>query len=91
MAVSVTCLGARRAGGKGYVRFSDGTEMEFDSVADVRREVRQYANGEATEFLKMLMLAKWLDANPNLNNPALIANRTLTIDLSLAANLVRLT
>lgn len=92
MATSITCQNIRRVNGRGYVRFSDKSELEFDSVADVRDRVRRYVqSGEVQEFLKMLALAKWLQVNPTLDNPNLLIGRTVTIDLDAAANLVRVT
>lgn len=92
MATSITCQNIRRVNGRGYVRFSDKSELEFDSVADVRQRVRQYVqSGDVQEFLKMIALAKWLQVNPTLDNPSLLIGRTVTIDLDAAANLVRVT
>lgn len=92
MAFSITCTSIRRVNGRGYVNWSDSSEMEFDSVSEVDRMIRQYVrSGDAQEFLKVLALAKWRQVNPALDNPSLLIGRTLTIDLDAAANLVRVT
>lgn len=89
-AISITCQSVRRVNGRGYVRWSEKTEQEFDSAQQVRQQVRAYfQTDEAREFLRNLLLAKWVHVNPTLDNPALITGRTITIDLDAAANLVR--
>lgn len=90
MAISLTCQNVRRINGIGYVRWSDKTEQEFTSVADVRRQCRAMVeNGEVKEFLRLALLAKWLTVDPTLQNPNLVIGRTITVDLDAAANIVR--
>lgn len=90
MAISVTCTSVRTANGKTYVRFGK-TELEFSSLQQAKDTVKQYGNGEAREFLMMLALAKYLHVDPTGSNPNLLEGKTLTLDLDLPANLVRLT
>lgn len=92
MAVALTCRSVVRRGGKYYVRWSDKTELEFTALADVRayiRDARDDGTGEDT--LRVLLLARWLEQNPAGDNPALLAGRTITLDLTLATNIVRVT
>lgn len=92
MAASITCRSIRRVDGKIYVRWSDKSEWEFESLAQMRRELRNMLDdGAVQDVLKSILLAKPLAANPDGSTLANAVNRTATIDLSLAANLVRQT
>ena len=88
MAVSITCTRIFQSGDKWYVRWSDKSENEFSSLADVKDFVRDRLSRDA---LKAIGLAKWMEVNPTGSNPALLIGKTITADLSLAANLVRIT
>jgi len=84
MPISVTCTGVRRANGKAYVAFGKH-DREFSSVAEAREFVRETLS---KKVLEALLIAKWLAADPNASNPALIEGRTITGDLTIN-NVVR--
>lgn len=88
MAVSVTCTKVHRDNGKTYVRFSDKVELEFTSLADVQNYIRSVTSKDQ---LRALLLAKLLEVSPDGSNASLIEGRTVTVDLSLASNIVRVT
>lgn len=88
MAISVTCTGVRVQNGKAYIRFGK-TEREFSSLQQAKDEVRKYAQ-DATDFLQMLVIAKYLHVDPTASNPSLLIGKTITVDLDAAQNIVRL-
>lgn len=93
MAVSLTCTNIVRRNGVIYVRFSDNTELEFDSVAAIRSYVRSHRDVEQIKdmVLRPILLAKMLEAAADGSNAAAIEGKTITLDLSLPTNLMRLT
>lgn len=91
MAIAVTCTGVRKLNGKVYVRWNDKTELEFSSLQEAKDYVREIDRDEAKDILRRLALAKYLKADPNANNPNALIGRTVTLDLDLAANIVRVT
>lgn len=88
MAVAVTCTNVVRRNGITYVRFSDKTELEFQNLEEVREFIRSVSSKDT---LRAILLAKFLEVSPDGSNAAVMVGKTVTLDLSLAANLVRLT
>jgi hypothetical protein len=76
---SVTLTSIRRAGGKIYVRFGK-REYEFNSLTEVRAYVEEKLGRET---LECLFLALLVERQPDINNPALVEGRTLTVDMAL--------
>lgn len=91
MAISVTCQAVRSADGKFYIRWSDKMEQEFESRAAAIDFVRQFAGVAGKDFLRAMALAKYLNSDPNGTNPNLLIGKTITLDLDVAANIVRVT
>lgn len=84
----IACTSAQKSqAGRLYFRFDDGTELEFADVPALRKYVR-VARENAPELLKALALARYLEADSTAANPAAIAGKSVTIDLSLA-NMVK--
>ena len=92
MASSVTCRSVVRAGEVVRVRWTDGIELEYASIADMRRAIRDVLEDEAAkDFLRAIAIAKLLKAAPDGSTLPSLVNRTCTFDLSLANNIVRYT
>lgn len=89
MAMTVTCKGVTSIKGKHYVRWTDKTEMEFASLAEAKEYVQQFAGDRGRDILRAMLLAKYLESDPTGANPALLAGKAITLDLSLAANIVK--
>lgn len=87
MAVTVTCTKIRRTNGKIYIQFGK-IEREFESPAHVKAWIGDSLDKEA---LQAMLIAKWLDVDPTGSNPTLVEGRTITVDLTLASNIVRIT
>lgn len=85
MALSVTCTGVRKSGGKIYIQFGK-VEREFESAAHVKAWVGDTLDRDT---LQAMLIAKWLDADPTGSTPALVIGKTITGDLSQGANIVR--
>lgn len=88
MPASVRVVSAEKRDERIYVRFDDGVELEFPNVRKMRQHVRQYRE-EVKDFLRAMAIAKYLEADANGSNPGALVGRTLTIDLSLARNIVQ--
>lgn len=83
MAATVTCTKVAKAAGRGYVRFNDGTELEFVSIAEARAWAEAQLNDVSVKaVLRAVLIVKWLRADPNANNSALIEGRSATADLT---------
>ena len=92
MAISVTVSSAQKQpSGKYYVRFSDGVELEFNSLEKMKQHVRAFRDDTATDFIRAMAIAKYLKSDPTGSNPGALVGRTMTIDLSLARNIVQVT
>lgn len=93
MAVSITCTGTDQSSGRLYVRWNDGTELEFRNVQEARDYVRDaYEDAAAVrEMLKRMGIAKMITAVNGGAQPSAFAGKSITLDLSLAANIVRVT
>jgi hypothetical protein len=78
---SLTVRDVQVIGGKAYIRWSDNSEDEFDSKAAVTAFAqRTFEDKEAAKrFAKALALARYLRIDPNINNPNLIVNKTITL------------
>lgn len=89
MAVSVTCTSVRSVNGRVLVRWSDKTENEFASVAEATRYVRDILD---KDVLRAIAISKALTNDPTgAGAAAYLTGKTVTVDLTLAANLVRIT
>ncbi len=74
---SLTVTKIARVGGRVYIRFSDKTEMDVDSIAELRQRLNAEFNNR--DFWRRFALALWLanDANGDVSP----VGRTITIDL----------
>lgn len=89
MAVSVTCTVVNKRGEKYYVRFSDKTELEFESVTEAREYVQDILTDvRAKDILRAMILAKSLRPGAAANAVQNLPGMTATLDLTLA-NVVR--
>jgi DNA-binding GntR family transcriptional regulator len=91
MPVSITCIAARKRGSKLYLRYSDKTELEFES----RQQAIEYCqtildDTKARDFLRACMLAKALRQGAAENVVEQLAGKVATLDLTLV-NVVRST
>ena len=94
MAVSLTCTAVVRRAGRHYVRWGDGAELEFDSLAGVRAFIRCARMSRVDgpkDLLRAMLLDWWLEQNQSGDNPALLEGRTVTYNPALPANIVRVT
>lgn len=83
MAVSVTCTAANTVDNKIHVAFGNRV-FEFDG----KQGIREFINRVVTEDTAIAFaLAKAMQ----LDNPSAAIGKTLTIDLSLARNIVQVT
>lgn len=75
--VAVTVATVRRVAGRVYVRWTDGTEDEFDSLADAKAFIQ---DGDSfRQIAKRMLIARYLRVDPTGNNPNLIEGRTMTL------------
>lgn len=93
MAIAVTCRSVRRANGRIYIRWDDGSEQEFQSLQQLNDWIRSTVEGEAAkDFLRAVAVLKARRASPDMSTAAAaLENKTITLDESVASNLVRLT
>ena len=90
MPVSITCTAVNRRGSKYYVRWSDKTELEFESVAEARDYVRDIlADVRSIDVLRAMVLAKALRPGAAANAVQNLPGTTATLDLTLT-NVVRI-
>jgi len=61
------------------INFSNGTQLEFGSLAEVKEFVRDI---ETTENAQKLIVGRWLAQHPDGDGTASIQGRTLTINMS---------
>lgn len=73
-----------RSGGRIYIRFSDKTEMEFNTLAELRQ--RLHATFDNKEFVRSFLLTLLLTNDPDLNVSPV--GKKLTIDLSSSTPMV---
>lgn len=90
VATSVTCTRARRINGVTHIDFGK-ISLEFRTVEDARDYIRSKLGDFDRETLIAIALAKLLQTDPTGANINLMVGKTITADLSLAANLVRIT
>lgn len=83
----VTCTSVTKSGGKVYVTFSDGTQLEFASLAEIQAAARDIDSD--VHLTQMLLIAWWLARSPDGVNENLVEGKTLVFDLS-APNAVRI-
>lgn len=75
--VAVTVSTVRRINGIVYVRWSDGVENQFDSLADAKTFIQ---DGDAfRDIARRMLIARYLRVDPTGNNPGLIEGRTMTL------------
>ena len=83
MAVSVTCTGVFfGAGGSIRVRFADGTELEFDNLADMQASISTLDTDPADA--QMWAIAHWMRIDPMASNTGHIVGTTTTLDATAA-------
>lgn len=76
--VTLTVTSVRQVGGRVYVRWSDGHEQEFRSLAEARG-VRDALAEEARSLARRFMVARYLRVDPNGTTPALIEGHSITL------------
>lgn len=87
MACIVQLVNVRtEADGKIYCDFSDGSQREFASFAQLKEAVAE-ADAQHSQC-RTWLLAWWIRRDANGNNPSLAIGKTLTFDLS-AANMLK--
>lgn len=74
MPASASIIGVQNIGGRYYVNFDDGSQKEFNALADCPSE----AQLESLEVVKQHAVARWLAENPSGAGPA--APITVTVD-----------
>lgn len=81
MGCSVTCTTAvKESTGRILVNFSDGTQVEYASLADAYDAT--YALDSDPALAKKWLLARWLKADPGAANPgANINGKTCTLNV----------
>lgn len=87
MALSVTCSKVVSRNGRVYVRWSDGSEIEFNGLQAAKDYVLPLKDDP--DLLKRLFIAAFLLRNPDGSNVTIIEGKTLTLELD-AANLLQL-
>ena len=68
------------------INFSDGTQMEFDSIASVIANISTLDSDP--DVARKMLIGWWVGRDANLSNPNLVEGKTLTFDLQ-APNLLR--
>ena len=97
MATAVSCISVVKTGGKVYVNWSDLVQNEFASVAQAHEYIGSPIAADIgtddgiRELLRRIAIAKFLRVSPDGSNTAVMEGKTLTFDLDVAANFVRLT
>jgi hypothetical protein len=93
MATALTLNNIVRNSGISYVRWSDGIELEFRNLQQAKEYVRDMRDGEGDgkDILRAMLLAWWFQRDPSAATPATVIGKTITLDLALAANIVRVT
>lgn len=76
--VTLTVSDVRQAGGKVFVRWSDGVENEFASLADAIA-FRDSLFREGRELARKMAIARYLRVDPTGSNPSLIEGRSITL------------
>ena len=61
------------------INFSDGTQLEFNSLTDAKAFVSDI---ETMDNARLLIVGRWLAQHPDGGGTASIEGRTLTIDMS---------
>lgn len=84
MAVTVTCTGVDvLPDGYVIVKFSDGFNLEFMSIADVQRAVNEIDDPQnGIDLARMMDLAYLLARQPDLTPDNVIKDKDFTLDLS---------
>jgi hypothetical protein len=76
--VTLTVTKVLKQGGKVYVRWSDGIEQEFASLADAQA-VRNDLAAQASSLARRFAVARYLQLDPTGTNPALIEGHSVTV------------
>lgn len=84
----MTCTDVEILGGKCYVRWSDGVELEFASIQDAKDYVQNTA--KIQDVLRSMGIAKFFQVSPDGSNPSVIEGHSITLDLTQAVNIVKL-
>lgn len=93
MAVAITITGVRRTGGKLYITFSDNEEREYESRRDAKQVNRAIMDDqEVASLLKSMLICKGLRRNSDaVDDLDTLVGKKITLDMTLAANIVRVT
>lgn len=83
MAVTTTCTKVTVvAGGSISVEWDHSDGRQFDSLADLQAAVAAVDTGtDGRDLARLLMLARWLRADPDISDNASILNRTCTLNM----------
>lgn len=85
MAVSLTVTGSRVVNGRTYIRWSDKTEQEFDSLAEARAYVRDVLDDvRVKDLLRAIVIAKAVRPGAAGNAVASLPGTVATADLTIA-------
>lgn len=76
--LSLTVQKLFRRNGKAYINWSDKTQQEFSSLADVR-EFASISGDDAKTLARKLALSRYFQLDPTAATPGLIEGRTVTI------------
>ena len=76
--ITLTVSDVAAIGGRVYVRWSDGVEQEFSSLASARG-VRDGLADQARELARNFAIARYLRVDPNGQNPSLIEGHSITM------------
>lgn len=87
MAKSLTVTKVVRQNGKAYIRFSNKTELEFDSVQQAKDHVRSIIDSE--ELLMALAVARAIALADDGSAIQQLEGKVFTLNMTAAANLVR--
>jgi len=83
MALTLTCekIVKDAESGRVYVRWNDGIELEFSSVAKAREWIEDLHDQNVRHLARKILLSSWLTRDPT-DNPANVVGRSIVIDLT---------
>lgn len=91
MAVTISIQSVRQviSTGRYYVDFSDGTQMEFETIGQMQEQgVEIDSDDEGGRLLaRKLLLRRWLAEAPDPDSPGFPTHPTVELDLQAAAPL----
>lgn len=87
MAVSATVQSLGKKGDRYYLRFADGPEYEFRTIGEIAEWAKDL--DASTELLHKLILRWFIARGGTAATASKLAGKTATLDLTLLANVVR--